>query len=74
MLLLADTTNPGLNIRQVINLLIAVQGEKNSPQVPWAFFGKDGKNMSFEDMKNVIVENIMIIKNDYVREKKIELK
>ena len=37
---LAETKKLGVNIRQVINLLIAVQYEKNSPQVPWNFFGK----------------------------------
>ena len=52
----------GVNIGQVINLLIAVQGDKKSPQVPWDFIGKEGENMSFEEMNDVIIEKIEIIK------------
>ena len=67
MLPLSETKNPGVNIQQVINLLIEVQRDTSSPQVNWSFVGKEVENVSFEKINYVIIKRIYIIKNDDVR-------
>ena len=74
MLPLSETKNPGVNIQQVINLLIEVQRDTNSPQVNWSFFGKEAEDVLFEKINYVIIKRINIIKNDDVRENKMKLK
>ena len=71
LLPLFETKKLVFNIRQVITLLIAVQGDTNSPQVPWVFVGKEGENIPFKEMNDVILKRVDIIKNDYVREREI---
>ena len=74
LLPLSETKNLGVNIQQVLNLLIAVQGDTHSPQINWVFVRKEGKNISFGEMNDSILERIQITKNDDVRDNNFELK
>ena len=67
LLNLSKTKNLRVNILRVINLIIAVQDDTNSRNVPWGFVVKEGENMSLEEINDVILEMIEIIKHCDVR-------
>jgi hypothetical protein len=63
LLALASKTKSGVNIRAYVELLIGVR-EEMKVSCPWGFVNKHGSKMSFQEMNDIVMECLEMIKDE----------